>query len=156
MNTQARTFHEDHLKRKAQSLQLAYTRALNSHDGSTPLYLHQEMDFLGHFEPDAQVSLAMVPEVMQQDLIAGIMLMTAQLNTQLTNALITAFENGTFGAALLTQIFGPSNLPGNLANLIEATAKARFTSKMKTELRATLASGNVRNDFVLSVWACLW
>lgn len=144
MNTQARTFHEDHLKRKAQSLQLAYTRALNSHDGSAPLYLHQEMDFLGHFEPDAQVSLVMVPEVMQQDLIAGIMLMTAQLNTQLTNALITAFENGTFSAALLTQLFGPSNLPGNLANLIEAAAKARFTSKMKTELRATLASGKPR------------
>ena len=59
MNAQARTFHEDNLKRKAQSLQLAYTRALNSHDGSTPLYLHQEMDFLGHFEPDTQVSLAM-------------------------------------------------------------------------------------------------
>ncbi|KYP10036.1 MAG: hypothetical protein A0129_15100 [Limnobacter sp. CACIAM 66H1] len=75
MNTQARTFHEDHLKRKAQSLQLAYTRALNNHDGSAPLYLYQEMDFLGHFEPDNHVSLAMVPEVMQQDPVAGVMLM---------------------------------------------------------------------------------
>ena len=101
MNTQARTFHEDHLKRKAQSLQLAYTRALNSHDGSAPLYLHQEMDFLGHFEPDAQVSLAMVPEIMQQDPVAGVILMTSQLNTQQTNALVTAFEKGTVSAALL-------------------------------------------------------
>jgi len=144
MNTQARTFHEDHLKRKAQSLQLAYTRALNSHDGSAPLYLHQEMDFLGHFEPDAQVSLAMVPEIMQQDPVAGVMLMTSQLNTQQTNALVTAFEKGTVSAALLVQLFGATNLPGNLANLIEAAAKARFTSKMKTELRATLASGKSR------------
>lgn len=88
MNTQARTFHEDHLKRKAQSLQLAYTRALNSHDGSAPLYLHQEMDFLGHFEPDAQVSLAMVPEVMQQDPVAGVLLMTAQLDGKQTSALV--------------------------------------------------------------------
>ena len=144
MNTQARTFHEDHLKRKAQSLQLAYTRALNSHDGSAPLYLHQEMDFLGHFEPDAQVSLAMVPEVMQQDPVAGVMLMTSQLNTQQTSALVGAFEKGTVSAALLAQLFGVTNLPGNLANLIEATAKARFTSKMKTELRATLASGKPR------------
>jgi len=144
MNTQARTFHEDHLKRKAQSLQLAYTRALNSHDGSAPLYLHQEMDFLGHFEPDAQVSLAMVPEVMQQDPVAGVMLMTAQLNTQQTSTLVSAFEKGTLSAALLGQLFGATNLPGNLANLIEVTAKARFTSKMKTELRATLASGKSR------------
>lgn len=144
MNTQARTFHEDHLKRKAQSLQLAYTRALSSHDGSAPLYLHQEMDFLGHFEPDAQVSLAMVPEVMQQDPVAGVMLMTSQLNTQQTSALVTAVEKGTLSAALLAQLFGPTNLPGNLANLIEAAAKARFTSKMKTELRATLASGKSR------------
>ncbi len=144
MNAQARTFHEDHLKRKAQSLQLAYTRALNSHDGSTPLYLHQEMDFLGHFEPDAQVSLAMVPEVMQQDPVAGVMLMTSQLNTQQTSALATAVEKGTLNAALLAQLFGATNLPGNLASLIEAAAKARFTSKMKTELRATLASGKSR------------
>ncbi|WP_341236549.1 hypothetical protein [uncultured Limnobacter sp.] len=144
MNAQARTFHEDHLQRKAQSLQLAYTRALNSHDGSAPLYLHQEMDFLGHFEPDVQVSLAMVPEVMQQDPMAGIMLMTAQLNTQQTSALVTAFEKGTFNAALLGQLFGATNLPGNLANLIEAAAKARFTSKMKTELRSVLASGKSR------------
>ncbi|MEH6997318.1 MAG: hypothetical protein V7542_02890 [Limnobacter sp.] len=144
MNTQARTFHEDHLKRKAQSLQLAYTRALNSHDGSAPLYLHQEMDFLGHFEPDAQVSLAMVPEVMQQDPVAGVMLMTSQLNTQQTSALVGAFEKGTVSAALLAQLFGPTNLPGNLSNLIEAAAKARFTSKMKTELRATLTSGKPR------------
>lgn len=144
MNTQARTFNEDHLKRKAQSLQLAYTRALSSHDGSAPLYLHQEMDFLGHFEPDAQVSLAMVPEVMQQDPVAGVMLMTSQLNTQQTSALVTAFEKGTVSAALLAQLFGVTNLPGNLANLIEAAAKARFTSKMKTELRATLASGKPR------------
>ena len=144
MNTQARTFHEDHLKRKAQSLQLAYTSALNSHDGSAPLYLHQEMDFLGHFEPDTQVSLAMVPEVMQQDPVAGVMLMTSQLNTQQTSTLVSAFEKGTVSAALLAQLFGPTNLPGNLANLIEAAAKARFTSKMKTELRATLASGKSR------------
>lgn len=144
MNTQARTFHEDHLKRKAQSLQLAYTRALNSHDGSAPLYLHQEMDFLGHFEPDTQVSLAMVPEVMQQDPVAGVMLMTSQLNTQQTSALVGAFEKGTVSAALLAQLFGVTNLPGNLANLIEAAAKARFTSKMKTELRTTLASGKPR------------
>jgi len=144
MNTQARTFHEDHLKRKAQSLQLAYTRALNGHDGSAPLYLHQEMDFLGHFEPDARVSLAMVPEVMQQDPVAGVMLMTSQLNTQQTSTLVSAFEKGTVSAALLAQLFGPTNLPGNLANLIEAAAKARFTSKMKTELRATLASGKPR------------
>lgn len=144
MNTQARTFHEDHLKRKAQSLQLAYTRALNGHDGSAPLYLHQEMDFLGHFEPDTQVSLAMVPKVMQQDPVAGVMLMTSQLNTQQTSALANAVEKGTVSAALLAQLFGPTNLPGNLANLIEAAAKARFTSKMKTELRATLASGKSR------------
>jgi hypothetical protein len=144
MNTQARTFHEDHLKRKAQSLQLAYTSALNSHDGSAPLYLHQEMDFLGHFEPDAQVSLAMVPEVMQLDPVAGVMLMTAQLNTKQTSALVTAVEKGTVSAALLAQLFGPTNLPGNLGNLIEAAAKARFTSKMKTELRATLTSGKSR------------
>ena len=144
MNTQARTFHEDHLKRKAQALQLAYTRALNSHDGSAPLYLHQEMDFLGHFEPDAQVSLAMVPEVMQQDPVAGVMLMTSQLNTQQTSSLVGAFEKGTVSAALLAQLFGVTNLPGNLSNLIEAAAKARFTSKMKTELRATLASGKPR------------
>ena len=144
MNSQARTFHEDHLKRKAQSLQLAYTRALNSHDGSAPLYLHQEMDFLGHFEPDAQVSLAMVPEIMQQDPVAGVMLMTSQLNTQQTSALVTAVEKGTLSAALLAQLLGATNLPGNLANLIEAAAKARFTSKMKTELRATLASGKPR------------
>ncbi|MAZ08906.1 MULTISPECIES: hypothetical protein [unclassified Limnobacter] len=144
MNTQARTFHEDHLKRKVQSLQLAYTRALNSHDGSAPLYLHQEMDFLGHFELDAQVSLAMVPEIMQQDPVAGVMLMTSQLNTQQTSALATAVEKGTLNAALLAQLFGATNLPGNLANLIEAAAKARFTSKMKTELRATLASGKSR------------
>lgn len=144
MNTQARTFHEDHLKRKAQSLQLAYTRALNNHDGSAPLYLHQEMDFLGHFEPDNHVSLAMVPEVMQQDTVAGVMLMTSQLNTQQTSSLVGAFEKGTVSAALLAQLFGATNLPGNLANLIEAAAKARFTSKMKTELRATLASGKPR------------
>ncbi|MFN7506762.1 MAG: hypothetical protein ACK5Q1_14525, partial [Limnobacter sp.] len=122
----------------------AYTRALNSHDGSAPLYLHQEMDFLGHFEPDAQVSLAMVPEVMQQDPVAGVMLMTAQLNTQQTAALVTAAENGTFTAALLNQLFGATNLPGNLANVIEATVKARFTSKMKSELKAILASGKPR------------
>ena len=144
MNTQARTFHEDHLTRKAQSLQLAYTRALNSHDGSAPLYLHQEMDFLGHFEPDNHVSLAMVPEVMQQDPVAGVMLMTSQLNTQQTSSLVGAFEKGTVSAALLDQLFGATNLPGNLANLIEAAAKARFTSKLKTELRATLASGTSR------------
>ncbi|VWX37319.1 conserved hypothetical protein [Limnobacter sp. 130] len=144
MNAQARTFHEDHLKRKAQSLQLAYTRALNSHDGSAPLYLHQEMDFLGHFEPDVQVSLAMLPEVIQQDPVAGVMLMTAQLNTQQTNTLVSAAEKGTLSAALVAQLFGPNNLPGNLANIIEAAAKARFTAKMKTELRATLASGKSR------------
>jgi hypothetical protein len=144
MSSQARTFHEDHLQRKAQALQLAYTRALNSHDGSAPLYLHQEMDFLGHFEPDTQVSLAMVPEVMQQDPIAGVMLMTAQLNTQQTAALVGATEKGTFTAALLNQLFGATNLPGNLANVIEATFKARFTSKLKSELRATLASGKPR------------
>jgi hypothetical protein len=135
MNAQARTFQEDHLQRKAQSLQLAYTRALNSHDGSAPLYLHQEMDFLGHFEPDTKVSLAMVPEVMQQDPVAGVLLMTAQLNTQQTNTLVTAAEKGTLNSALLGQLFGPNNLPGNLANLIEAAAKARFTAKMKSELK---------------------
>ncbi len=144
MNTQTGTFHEDHLQRKAQSLQLAYTRALNSHDGSAPLYLHQELDFLGHFEPDTKVSLAMVPGVMDQDPLAGVMLMTAQLNTQQTSTLVSAAEKGTMNAALLDQLFGSSNLPGNLANLIEATAKARFTSKMKTELRATLVSGKSR------------
>ena len=144
MNTQARTFNEDHLQRKAQSLQLAYTRALNSHDGSAPLYLHQEMDFLGHFEPDAQVSLAMVPEVMQQDPMAGVLMMTAQLNTQQTNTLVSAAEKGALTAALLIQLFGPTNLPGNLANLIEAAAKARFTAKMKGELKTMLASGKVR------------
>lgn len=144
MNTQARTFNEDHLQRKAQSLQLAYTRALNSHDGSAPLYLHQEMDFLGHFEPDAQVSLAMVPEVMQQDPVAGVLMMTAQLNTQQTNTLVTAAEKGALTAALLGQLFGPTNLPGNLANLIEAAAKARFTGKMSKELRDILANGKPR------------
>jgi len=35
-------------------------------------------------------------------------------------------------------------LPGNLANLIEAAAKARFTAKMKGELKAMLASGKAR------------
>jgi len=144
MNTQARTFHEDHLQRKAQSLQLAYTRALNSHDGSAPLYLHQEMDFLGHFEPDAQVSLAMVPEVMQQDPVAGVLMMTAQLNTQQTNTLVTAVEKGALTAALLGQLFGPTNLPGNLANVIETAAKARFTAKMKGELKTMIASGKAR------------
>jgi hypothetical protein len=143
MNAQARTFHEDHLQRKAQSLQLAYTRALNSHDGSAPLYLHQEMDFLGHFEPDTQVSLVMVPEVMQQDPVAGVLLMTAQLNTQQTNTLVSAAEKGTLNSALLGQLFGPNNLPGNLANLIEAAAKARFTAKMKGELKTILASGKI-------------
>ena len=144
MNTQARTFHEDHLKRKAQSLQLAYTRALNSHDGSAPLYLHQEMDFLGHFEPDAQVSLAMVPEVMQQDPVAGVLLMTAQLDGKQTSALVKAAETGTLNAALLGQLFGPTNLPSNVANLIEAAAKSRFTAKMKGELKTMLASGKAR------------
>lgn len=144
MNAQARTFQEDHLQRKAQSLQLAYTRALNSHDGSAPLYLHQEMDFLGHFEPDTKVSLAMVPEVMQQDPVAGVLLMTAQLNTQQTNTLVTAAEKGTLNSALLGQLFGPNNLPGNLGNLIEAAAKARFTAKMKGELKTILASGKAR------------
>jgi len=144
MNTQTRTFHEDHLQRKAQSLQLAYTRALNSHDGSAPLYLHQEMDFLGHFEPDTQVSLTMVPEVMQQDPVAGVLLMTAQLDGNQTSALVKAVERGTLNAALLGQLFGPTNLPGNLANLIEAAAKARFTAKMKGELKAMLASGKAR------------
>lgn len=144
MNAQARTFHEDHLQRKAQSLQLAYTRALNSHDGSAPLYLHQEMDFLGHFEPDTQVSLVMVPEVMQQDPVAGVLLMTAQLNTQQTGTLVSAAEKGTLNSALLGQLFGPNNLPGNLANLIEAAAKARFTAKMKGELKTILASGKAR------------
>ncbi|MCR2746125.1 hypothetical protein [Limnobacter parvus] len=144
MNTQARDFHEDHLQRKAQSLQLAYTRALNSHDGSAPLYLHQEMDFLGHFEPDTKVSLAMVPEVLQHDPVAGVMLMTAQLNTQQTNTLVSAAEKGTLYAALLGQLFGPNNLPGNLANLIEAGVKARFTAKMKSELKTMLASGKAR------------
>lgn len=144
MNTQARKFHEDHLKRKAQSLQLAYTRALNSHDGSAPLYLHQEMDFLGHFEPDAQVSLAMVPDVMQQDPVAGVLMMTAQLDGKQTSALVKAAETGTLNAALLGQLFGPTNLPGNLANLIEAAAKAHFTSKMKSELKTMLASGKAR------------
>ena len=144
MNAQARTFHEDHLQRKAQSLQLAYTRALNSHDGSAPLYLHQEMDFLGHFEPDTQVSLAMVPEVMQQDPVAGVLLMTAQLNTQQTSTLVSAAEKGTLNSALLGQLFTPNNLPGNLANLIEAAAKARFTAKMKGELKTILASGKAR------------
>jgi len=144
MNTQARTFHEDHLQRKAQSLQLAFTRALNSHDGSAPLYLHQEMDFLSHFEPDAQVSLAMVPEVMQQDPVAGVLMMTAQLNTQQTSTLVTAAEKGALTAALLGQLFGPTNLPGNLANLIEAAAKARFTGKMSKELRDILACGKPR------------
>lgn len=144
MNTQARTFHEDHLQRKAQSLQLAFTRALNSHDGSAPLYLHQEMDFLGHFEPDAQVSLAMVPEVMQQDPVAGVLMMTAQLNTQQTNTLVTAVEKGALTAALLGQLFGPTNLPGNLANVIETAAKARFTAKMKGELKTMIESGKAR------------
>jgi hypothetical protein len=143
MNAQARTFHEDHLQRKAQSLHLAYTRALNSHDGSAPLYLHQEMDFLGHFEPDTQVSLVMVPEVMQQDPVAGVLLMTAQLNTQQTNTLVSAAEKGTLNSALLGQLFGPNNLPGNLANLIEVAAKARFTAKMKGELKTILASGKI-------------
>ena len=144
MNTPARSFQEDHLQRKAQSLQLAYTRALNSHDGSAPLYLHQEMDFLGHFEPDTQVSLAMVPEVMQHDPVAGVLLMTAQLNTHQTTTLVNAVEKGSLNAALLGQLFGATNLPGNLANLIEATMKARFTAKMKTELKAMLASGTPR------------
>ncbi|MCZ8016577.1 MAG: hypothetical protein O9274_12815 [Limnobacter sp.] len=99
------------------------------------------MDFLGHFEPDAQVSLAMVPEVMQQDPVAGVLLMTAQLDGKQTSALVKAAETGTLNAALLGQLFGPTNLPGNLANLIEAAAKSRFTAKMKGELKTMLASG---------------
>ncbi len=144
MNTQVRTFHEDHLKRKAQSLQLAYTRALNSHDGSAPLYLHQEMDFLGHFEPDAQVSLAMVPEVMQQDPVAGVMLMTAQLHAKQSEMLITAVEKGTLSSALLIQMFGPTNLPGHLASLIEAHTKSKFTGRMAKELTAMIKGGKAR------------
>lgn len=91
--------------------------------------------------PDTKVSLAMVPEVIHQDPVAGVLLMTAQLNTQQTNAVVSAAEKGTLNAALLGQLFGATNLPGNLANLIEAAAKARFTAKMKTELKAALASG---------------
>ncbi|HEX4842182.1 MAG TPA: hypothetical protein VFV57_00805, partial [Limnobacter sp.] len=144
MNSPASTFHEDHLRRKAQSLQLAFTRALNSHDGSAPLYLHQEMDFLGHFEPDLQVSLTLVPEVMAQDPVAGVMMMTAHLDTKQTSSLVAAVENGTLTSALLMQLFGPTNLPGNLANLIEAQAKARFTGKLNKALGAMLASGKAR------------
>jgi len=135
MNAQTRTFHEDHLKRKAQSLQLAYTRALNSHDGSAPLYLHQEMDFLGHFEPDAQVSLAMVPEVIQQDPVAGIMLMTSQLNTQQTSTLVSAFEKGTVNAALLGQLFGA------------ATCLVR---RLILSRKRKLFSGQINHDQILS------
>ncbi|HEX4880225.1 MAG TPA: hypothetical protein VFV39_10305, partial [Limnobacter sp.] len=144
MNSPASTFHEDHLRRKAQSLQLAFTRAVNSHDGSAPLYLHQEMDFLGHFEPDLKVSLALVPEVMEQDPVAGVMLMTTHLDAKQASGVVAAVENGTLTSALLMQSFGPTNLPGNLANLIEARAKARFTSQFKKELQAMLASGKAR------------
>ncbi|HEX4844366.1 MAG TPA: hypothetical protein VFV57_11890, partial [Limnobacter sp.] len=98
MNTPARTFHEDHWQRKAQSLQLAYTRALNSHDGSTPLYLHQDIDFLGHFEPDVRVSLAMVPETIQEDPVTGMLMMTAHLNAQQAGMLADSAEKGTLNA----------------------------------------------------------
>ncbi|MFN4329047.1 MAG: hypothetical protein ACK4FF_09230 [Limnobacter sp.] len=144
MNNQARTFNEDHLQRKAQALQLAYTRALNSHDGTTPLYLHQEMDFLGHFEPDTRVSLCMVPQVLSQDPIAGLLLMTSQLEPAQANVLVKAAETGALTSALLNQLFGPGNLLGNIANVIEATVKARFTAQMKAELLKVLASGQSR------------
>ncbi|WP_370261370.1 hypothetical protein [Limnobacter sp.] len=144
MNSPASTFHEDHLRRRAQSLQLAFTRALNGHDGSTPLYLHQEMDFLGHFEPDAKVSLAMLPQVMQQDPVAGVMMMTVHLDAHQSSTLVSAVERGALTSALLMQLFGPNNLPGNLANLIEALVKARFTGKLQKEFGAMMASGKAR------------
>lgn len=144
MSTQARTFNEDHLQRRAQALQLAYTRAVNSHNGSAPLYLHQETDFLGHFVPDTQVSLAMAPEVMNLDPVAGILLLNGQLEPQQGNVLVKAAESGDLSSALLAQLFGFNNLPANLASVIEATVKARFTHQMKTELRKVLANGQPR------------